>query len=119
MPQPDLFSWKPHSAELTASSENERQIGDQRISKRASYLKPSPELDSTSSQDEARAERDTGLLDVRAAAAMLGLSKSTLDKMRCYGSGPRFIRATCRAVRYDPRDLRAFIDARRQNAESI
>jgi hypothetical protein len=55
------------------------------------------------------------LLDVRAAAAWLGLSKSTLDKMRCYGVGPRFIRATGRAVRYDPADLAAFADGRRQS----
>jgi predicted DNA-binding transcriptional regulator AlpA len=55
------------------------------------------------------------LLDVRAAAAWLGLSKSTLDKMRCYGVGPRFIRATGRAVRYDPADLAAFAEGRRQS----
>jgi predicted DNA-binding transcriptional regulator AlpA len=58
--------------------------------------------------------RSVHLLDVRAAAAWLGLSKSTLDKMRCYGTGPRYIRATCRAVRYDPEDLRAFAEARRE-----
>jgi hypothetical protein len=55
------------------------------------------------------------LLDVRAAAAWLGLSKSTLDKMRCYGVGPLFIRATGRAVRYDPADLAAFAEGRRQS----
>jgi len=58
------------------------------------------------------------LLDVRAAAAWLGLSKSTLDKMRCYGVGPRFIRATGRAVRYDPADLAAFAAERRQSRTS-
>jgi len=58
------------------------------------------------------------LLDVRAAAAWLGLSKSTLDKMRCYGVGPRFIRATSRAVRYDPADLAAFAEGRRQSRTS-
>jgi len=58
------------------------------------------------------------LLDVRAAAAWLGLSKSTLDKMRCYGVGPRFIRATGRAVRYDPADLAAFAADRRQSRTS-
>ena len=54
------------------------------------------------------------LLDVRSAAAWLGLSKSTLDKMRCTGEGPRFIRATAKAVRYDPADLAAFANDRRQ-----
>lgn len=60
------------------------------------------------------APRQGALLDVREAAAWLGLSKSTLDKMRCYGIGPRFIRATSRAIRYDPRDLHDFAAARRQ-----
>ncbi|MGE3867807.1 MAG: helix-turn-helix transcriptional regulator, partial [Hyphomonadaceae bacterium] len=58
------------------------------------------------------------LLDVREAAARLGLSKSTLDKMRCSGRGPRFIRATDRAIRYDPEDLKAFADERRRDSTS-
>ena len=58
------------------------------------------------------------LLDVREAAARLGLSKSTLDKMRCSGRGPRFIRATDRAVRYDPADLAAFANDRRRRSTS-
>jgi len=58
------------------------------------------------------------LLDVREAAARLGLSKSTLDKMRCSGRGPRFIRATDRAIRYDPEDLKAFADERRRRSTS-
>lgn len=56
------------------------------------------------------------LLDVREAALRLGLSKSTLDKMRCSGRGPRFIRATDRAIRYDPADLQAFADERRRRS---
>jgi predicted DNA-binding transcriptional regulator AlpA len=58
------------------------------------------------------------LLDVREAAARLGLSKSTLDKMRCIGRGPRFIRATDRAIRYDPADLDAFANERRRRSTS-
>jgi len=58
------------------------------------------------------------LLNVREAAARLGLSKSTLDKMRCVGKGPRFIKSTDRAVRYDPADLEAWIAARRYGASS-
>lgn len=53
------------------------------------------------------------LLNVRQAAARLGLSKSTLDKMRGKGKGPRYIRSTDRAIRYDPKDLDAWIEARR------
>ena len=56
------------------------------------------------------------LLDVREAALRLGLSKSTLDKMRCSGRGPKFIRATDRAIRYDPADLQAFADERRRRS---
>jgi len=39
------------------------------------------------------------LLDVPEAAEYLGLSKSTLDKWRCYGEGPQFIKMG-RAIRY-------------------
>jgi predicted DNA-binding transcriptional regulator AlpA len=55
------------------------------------------------------------LLNVREAAARLGLSKSTLDKMRCAGKGPRYIKSTDRAVRYDPEDLDAWIAARKKH----
>lgn len=55
------------------------------------------------------------LLNVREAAARLGLSKSTLDKMRCAGKGPQFVKSTDRAVRYDKADLDAWVDARRRN----
>lgn len=58
------------------------------------------------------------LLNVRQAAARLGLSKSTLDKMRGAGTGPRFIKSTARAVRYDPADLDAWVEARRRTSTS-
>jgi predicted DNA-binding transcriptional regulator AlpA len=58
------------------------------------------------------------LLNVRQAAARLGLSKSTLDKMRGAGKGPRFVKSTDRAVRYDPVDLDAWIEARRSGHAS-
>jgi hypothetical protein len=63
-------------------------------------------------------EGSDDLVDVREAAMRLGLSKSTLDKMRCSGRGPRFIRATDRAIRYDPKDLKAFADERRRRTTS-
>jgi predicted DNA-binding transcriptional regulator AlpA len=43
-------------------------------------------------------------LTVCGAAAYLGLSASTLNKLRCTGSGPVYFKLG-RAVRYDPRDL--------------
>ena len=69
-------------------------------------------------RDEHQFSDEHRLLDVREAAMRLGLSKSTLDKMRCSGRGPRFIRATDRAVRYDPADLQAFADERRRRSTS-
>jgi len=57
------------------------------------------------------------LLNVRQAAARLGLSKSTLDKMRGAGKGPRFVKSTDRAVRYDPVDLDRWISARRSKQD--
>jgi predicted DNA-binding transcriptional regulator AlpA len=72
--------------------------------------RPPMPLRSTTASSEPR------LLDVREAARRLGLSKSTLDKMRCAGTGPRFIRATARAVRYDPADLDAFANSRRRTS---
>lgn len=66
----------------------------------------------------ASAASANALLNVRQAAARLGLSKSTLDKMRCAGKGPRFIKSTDRAVRYDPADLDAWIANRRRTSTS-
>lgn len=41
------------------------------------------------------------------AADYLGLSKSTLDKLRCFGGGPQFYKLG-RAVIYDVADLDAW-----------
>ena len=57
------------------------------------------------------------LLNVRQAAARLGLSKSTLDKMRGAGKGPRFVKSTDRAIRYDPVDLDRWINSRRSTSD--
>lgn len=59
-----------------------------------------------------------GLLRVREAAARLGLSKSTLDKMRCDGRGPRFVKITSKIVGYDPTDLDAYAEARKRQSTS-
>ena len=52
-----------------------------------------------------------------AAAARLGLSKSTLAKLRMRGDGPRFVKFG-RAVRYDPADLDEFAASRRRLSTS-
>lgn len=59
-----------------------------------------------------------GLLRVREAAARLGLSKSTLDKMRCDGRGPRFVKITAKIVGYDPADLDAYAEGRKRQSTS-
>lgn len=74
---------------------------------------PSPPAPASAAKGAASAN---GLLNVRQAAARLGLSKSTLDKMRCGGKGPRFVKSTDRAIRYDPADLDAWISARRRSS---
>ena len=44
------------------------------------------------------------ILDTSQAAKYLGLAKSTVQKMRVYGGGPRFLKLN-RSVRYRTEDL--------------
>lgn len=121
--QPDLFGLPQLVARHEAASARcEPRVIDQRTVPESEPQKQQPPV-GRAIQSERRPSREAlstpvHLLDVRAAAAWLGLSKSTLDKMRCYGVGPRFIRATGRAVRYDPADLAAFAEGRRQSRTS-
>jgi len=57
------------------------------------------------------------LLREAEAARRLGTSVRTLQKWRCNGKGPRFVRLS-RAVRYDPADLEAFIGVGRRMSTS-
>lgn len=57
------------------------------------------------------------LLDVKRAAARVGLSKSTLDKLRVYGGGPRFMKFG-RAVRYSTADLDIWVSESRRASTS-
>ena len=50
-----------------------------------------------------------------AAAEYVGLSASTLEKMRLAGEGPTFIRLSGRAVGYDIRDLDEWLDEQRRS----
>jgi predicted DNA-binding transcriptional regulator AlpA len=52
------------------------------------------------------------LLRTSGAAARTGLSVSTLNKLRCSGGGPAFLKLG-RAVRYKPVDLKDWLDSRR------
>jgi predicted DNA-binding transcriptional regulator AlpA len=51
------------------------------------------------------------------AAAHAGLSKSTLDKLRTVGGGPRFAKLG-RAVVYDTTDIDAWIESRKCRSTS-
>ena len=53
------------------------------------------------------------ILRTPGAAEYIGLSASTLEKMRLSGDGPRFVRLGGRAVGYDRQDLDAWLDHQR------
>ena len=98
LPQPDLFG-EPDRRPVTTKRTNKERP------KAGALRAPS-----------ATANAGAGLLNVRQAAVRLGLSKSTLDKMRAAGKGPKFVRTTERAVRYDPTDLDHWIAMRRKQS---
>jgi predicted DNA-binding transcriptional regulator AlpA len=50
-------------------------------------------------------------LDTAAAADFVGLSKSALEKLRCFGTGPKYLKLN-RAVRYRVSDLEAWLSER-------
>jgi len=52
-----------------------------------------------------------GLVDTAEAARYLGLSRSTLEKFRVYGGGPRYHKYL-KVVRYRPEDLDAWLSER-------
>jgi predicted DNA-binding transcriptional regulator AlpA len=52
------------------------------------------------------------------AASYLGLSASTLAKMRLRGDGPPYSKAGPRIVVYDVQDLNAWLDARKRKSTS-
>jgi len=68
---------------------------------------------------EASTMRAQGLqrtvLTTTEAAAYLGLAISTLNKWRCYGEGPHFIKLG-RAVRYKREDLDSFVEIGRRDS---
>lgn len=57
------------------------------------------------------------MLSTSGAAMYLGLGKSTLDKWRIVGGGPKFCTLGRRIV-YDPEDLDAFANARKRASTS-
>jgi len=57
------------------------------------------------------------VMNVQQAANYLGLAVSTLNKWRCYGDGPLFIKMG-RSVRYRVKDLNDYVEGRRAESTS-
>jgi len=57
------------------------------------------------------------VMNVQQAASYLGLAVSTLNKWRCYGDGPLFIKMG-RSVRYRIKDLNDYVEGRRAASTS-
>lgn len=100
LPQPDLFG------ETDCNLATTRRIRRQKPTTSSARVPAAP------------SNAASGLLNVRQAAVRLGLSKSTLDKMRPTGKGPKFVKTTDRAIRYDPADLDQWIAARRKQTNN-
>lgn len=62
-------------------------------------------------QDEPLFVRD------KAAAKLLGLARQTFVNLRHQGKGPRYVKATSRAVCYSVRDLLEYMQLRRVGTE--
>lgn len=58
------------------------------------------------------------VLRPRQAASIIGLSLSTLNKMRLRGDGPQFVRLGRKSVGYPVTELRAWLDAGRRASTS-
>ncbi len=59
---------------------------------------------------EVKMNQQSRLLRTREAARFCGFAKSTLEKLRCTGGGPNFIRRG-RAIYYQIGDLEGWMDA--------
>lgn len=59
----------------------------------------------------------SGRLPVKSAALIVGLSVSTMNKLRVHGGGPTFLKLGRRVV-YDPRDLDNWLASRRRTSTS-
>jgi predicted DNA-binding transcriptional regulator AlpA len=57
-------------------------------------------------------------VSVGAAATYIGLAKSTLNKMRMTGGGPRFLKLSARRVVYDTQDLDEWLVSKRRRTTS-
>lgn len=62
--------------------------------------------------------QENRILSVEEAAEYLGLSVSTLNKRRCGGELPRFVKLTARRVGYERSALEEYVAKCRRNSTS-
>ncbi|MDJ0390858.1 helix-turn-helix domain-containing protein [Roseomonas sp. E05] len=65
-----------------------------------------------SSRATAAASTRPALLTPEDVAAQLGVSRKALERWRCTGDGPRFVRLGHKTVRYRMEDVEAFVTGR-------
>lgn len=94
---------------MTKSPTFHPSVAHQTIDAKATELAPS---------QAGRVNSDDDLLDPREAARELNCSKSYLDKLRCYGGGPPFLRIGRRMVRYQRGDAKKWAHSHRFNSTS-
>lgn len=58
------------------------------------------------------------LLTVEQAAELLAIPRSTLDRWRVEGYGPKFLQLTARCIRYRRRDIEAWTETRVRQSTS-
>jgi len=58
------------------------------------------------------------LLTVEQAAELLALPRSTLDRWRVEGYGPKFLQLTARCIRYRRSDIEAWTETRVRHSTS-
>lgn len=59
----------------------------------------------------------TELMDSEAAAARIGWHPGSMARARVRGDGPPYLKVG-RSVRYDPRDIDAWLESRKRNSTS-
>lgn len=61
---------------------------------------------------------DKNLISTDRAALMLGVERQTLANWRSQGKGPEYVRISKNCIKYDPAEVRAFINARKRGGKN-
>jgi predicted DNA-binding transcriptional regulator AlpA len=110
---------KPAPVSVKAESAQPQPLSAKNIPTQAKFAAAPKIASPPSAPRPKRPPRKIGsLLDPVAAAEHCGLSVSMMAKMRCTGKGPRFLKITGAAVRYDPKDLDVWLESRRRRSTS-